>query len=355
MIIGLNELLRIAVERRASDVHITVGRSPVIRINGKFEEAGSSDRLTAEDTLQYARQCLDDEQFERFKKTGDVDCSVSIANLARFRVNAFKQRGSTAVAIRVLSSTIPTIDELQLPQTLKNLCAIKEGMVLVTGPTGSGKSTTLAAMINEINLNRSCHILTLEDPIEYLHRHNISIVNQREIGHDSESYHTALRAALREDPDVILIGEMRDLETISIAITAAETGHLVLSTLHTLGAAKTVDRLIDVFPPHQQQQIRVQVSMALKAVVSQRLIPDISGTGRVAAIELMLVTSAISNLIREGKTSSMNTTIQTSGALGMQLLDKNIADMCKAGKISREDALNYCSDRDILLRFLGVY
>ncbi len=353
MFLDINELLKIAVEKKASDVHITVGRAPVLRINGKFEEVGS-DKLTGEDTLQYARQCLDDEQFDRFKRTGDVDCSVSIANLARFRVNAYRQRGSSAVAIRVLSSRIPTIDELELPQTLKKLCTIKEGMVLVTGPTGSGKSTTLAAMINEINMNRSCHILTLEDPIEYLHRHNVSIVNQREMGHDSESYHTALRAALREDPDVILIGEMRDLETISIAITAAETGHLVLSTLHTLGSAKTVDRLIDVFPPHQQQQIRVQVSMALKAVISQRLIPDITGTARTAAIELMLVTPAISNLIREGKTSSMNTTIQTSGALGMQLLDKNIADLCKAGKISRDDALAYGADRDVVQRFLGM-
>lgn len=350
----LQDLLRIAVEKKASDVHITVGRAPVIRVNGNLEEIDSQ-RLTGEDTERYARACLDDEKYAVFIKNGEVDCSISVPGLARYRVNVFRQRSSISIALRVLSSSIPGIDELGLPPAVRNLCELREGLILVTGPTGSGKSTTVASMIDEINATRSAHILTLEDPIEYLHRHNRCIVNQREIGHDSHTYQSALRAALREDPDVIFIGEMRDLETISIAITAAETGHLVLSTLHTLGAAKTVDRLIDVFPPYQQQQIRVQVSMTLKAVVSQRLIPEMDGKGRVAAVELMVVTPAISNLIREGKTANINMAIQTGGAYGMQLLDKAVADLCRMQKISREDALNYCADRENLQRFPGVF
>lgn len=354
MILELHDLLRIAMEKRASDVHITVGRAPVIRINGNLEEI-ESQRLTGEDTERYARACLDDDKYAVFMKNGEVDCSISVPGLARYRVNVYRQRGSTSIALRVLSFSIPNIEELGLPPAVRSLCELREGMILVTGPTGSGKSTTVASIINEINASRSSHILTLEDPIEYLHKHNRCIINQREIGHDSQSYQSALRAALREDPDVIVIGEMRDLETIGIAITAAETGHLVLSTLHTLGAAKTVDRLIDVFPPHQQQQIRVQVSMALKAVVSQRLIPEMNGKGRVAAIEVMMVTPAISNLIREGKTANINMAIQTGGAQGMQLLDKAVADLCRAQSISKEDALNYCVDRDNLQRFLGVY
>jgi twitching motility protein PilT len=353
MFIELNELLRMAIDKRASDLHITVGRPPMIRVNGILEEL-HSEKLFGEETSLYAKACLDDEKSEVFRSVGEVDCSISIPNLARFRVNVYKQRGSTAIALRVLVSNIPSIDDLKLPSTVKSLCGLREGLILVTGPTGSGKSTTVASMIHEINNNRAAHILTLEDPIEYLHKHNKCIINQREIGHDSNTYQSALRAALREDPDVIFIGEMRDLETISIAITAAETGHLVLSTLHTLGAAKTVDRLIDVFPPHQQQQVRVQVSMALKAVVSQRLIPEFNGIGRVAAIELMTVTPAISNLIREGKTSNINMAIQTGGIQGMQLLDKSVADLYKAQRISKQDALNFCADRDSLQRLTGM-
>lgn len=352
MAIEIQQLLKTAYERRASDIHLTVGKPPVIRVNGQLEVL-PTEILTAEDTEQYAKGCLPQEQYEAFLKTGDMDSSMSLPGVARFRVNAYRQRGSAAVALRVLASSIPSLEDLNLPPAVKGLCGLREGLVLVTGPTGSGKSTTVASMINEINNTRSAHVLTLEDPIEYLHRHNKSIINQREIGHDSRSYADALRAALREDPDVIFVGEMRDLESISIAITAAETGHLVLSTLHTLGAAKTIDRLIDVFPPHQQQQIRVQVSMILKAVVSQRLIPEAQGLGRVGAFEVMTVTPAISNLIRDGKTSNINMSIQTGGALGMQLLDKSITDLVRNYRITKEDALNYCADRETLIKFLG--
>jgi len=351
MYIELENLLNIALEKNASDVHITVGKPPVLRINGELVEINSA-KLTAQDTERYVRACLTDEKLETFSKDGEVDCSISISSIARFRLNAYRQRGSAAVALRVLSYHMPKIDDLGLPLVLKNLCNFREGLVLVTGPTGSGKSTTLASMINEINMTRAAHIITLEDPIEYLHKHNKCIINQREIGQDSQSYASALRAALREDPDIIFVGEMRDLETISVAITAAETGHLVLSTLHTLGAAKTIDRLIDVFPPYQQQQIRIQVSMVLKAVISQRLIPDINGKSRVAAVEYMTVTPAISNLIRESKTSNINMAIQTGASMGMQLLDKSLADLYKGKFISEQDALIYCSDRDTLQRFI---
>jgi twitching motility protein PilT len=353
MYIELSDLLRIALDRKASDVHITAGRAPSFRINGNLKEM-DGDKLTVEETGLYAKACLDDEKYELYRKTGEADASMSLPGLGRFRVNVFRQRGSAAVAIRALSLNIPTIEALNLPHAVKGLCSLREGLVLVTGPTGSGKSTTIASMIHEINITREAHILTLEDPIEYLHRHQKCSINQREIGQDSQSYQNALRAALREDPDVIFIGEMRDLETISIAVTAAETGHLVLSTLHTLGSAKTVDRLIDVFPPYQQQQVRVQMSMALKAVLSQRLIPEINGNGRLGAFEYMQVTPAIANLIREGKTANINNTIQTGAAMGMQLLDKSIAELYKTQKISKQDALDYCADRESLQRFTGM-
>ena len=353
MSIELNELLKMAIERKASDLHITVGRGPAFRINGDLKVLGD-EKFTSEDTMKYVRECLEEDKLDDFNKLGEADCSFSLPGLGRFRVNAYKQRGTAAIVFRVLATEIPSMSDLNLPAPVREICSLREGLVLVTGPTGSGKSTTIASIINEINKSREAHILTLEDPIEYLHKHDKCTVNQREIGHDSISYNNALRAALREDPDIIFIGEMRDLETISIAITAAETGHLVLSTLHTLGAAKTIDRLIDVFPPHQQQQVRIQVSMALKAVLSQRLIPEINGTKRVAAFEYMTVTPAISNLIREGKTANINMSIQTGGAHGMQLLDKCIADLYKQQKISKEIAMNYCADRESLQRFLGV-
>ncbi|ODM28076.1 type IV pili twitching motility protein PilT [Clostridium sp. Bc-iso-3] len=348
----LKELLKIGVDNKASDIHLTVGRAPSFRINGKMKTLNDNP-LSAEDTMNYAKACLDKEKLEQLMAVGEVDFSMTIPGISRFRVNVFFQRGSVAIVFRVLASTIPTLDSLNFPDVIKEICKIKEGLILVTGPTGSGKSTTMASIINEINSTKEGHILTLEDPIEYIFKHDKCIVNQREISQDSKSYASALRAALREDPDVIFIGEMRDNESISIAVTAAETGHLVLSTLHTLGAAKTLDRLIDVFPPHQQQQIRVQVSSALKAVISQRLIPDIEHKGRVAALEIMLVTPAISNLIREGRGTGITSMIQTGGTMGMKLLDKSIAELYEQGRISKEDAYEYCVDRELLKRYIG--
>jgi len=348
----LKEILKMGVDNKASDIHLTVRRAPSFRINGKMKTF-TDNILSPEDTMSYAKECLDKEKLEHLMAVGEVDFSMTVPGISRFRVNVFFQRGSVAIVFRILASTIPTLDSLNFPEVIKDICKIKEGLILVTGPTGSGKSTTMASIINEINSTREGHILTLEDPIEYIFKHDKCVVNQREISQDSKSYASALRAALREDPDVIFIGEMRDNESISIAVTAAETGHLVLSTLHTLGAAKTIDRLIDVFPPHQQQQIRVQVSSALKAVISQRLIHDIDNKGRVAALEIMIVTPAISNLIREGRVAAITSMIQTGAAQGMKLLDKSIAELYQQGRISKESAYEYCADRELLKRFIG--
>ncbi|HHX18727.1 MAG TPA: type IV pilus twitching motility protein PilT [Clostridium sp.] len=350
--IELDELLRFAVKYKASDMHITVGRAPAFRINGRMRTI-PSDKLSEEDTRHYAKECLNNEKYEQLLSLGEVDYTISIPGISRFRVNAFFQKGCISMAFRVLPSKIPTFEELGFPPIIKDICKIREGLILVTGPTGSGKSTTMASIIDEINSTVDGHILTLEDPIEFVFEHKKCIVNQREIGKDSKTYANALRASLREDPDVIFIGEMRDVESISIAVTAAETGNLVFSTLHTLGGAKTIDRLIDVFPPDQQQQIRTQIAGALKAVISQRLIPKIDNSGRIAAIEIMIVTPAISNLIREGKGTGINSAIQTGVNHGMQLLDKSIADLYKKGEISKENAYSYCADKEILRRFLG--
>ncbi len=346
------KLLEKTVELGASDLHITVAVPPVMRINGELIRHGDI-CLNPQDTINIAKQILTEKQFEYLNENGEIDFSFSKAGLGRFRVNAYKQRGSFSLAIRVVSLTIPTIDELGLPFILKDLVCKKRGLILVTGPTGSGKSTTLASMINYINNNRHCHVLTLEDPIEYLHKHNKSVVNQREIGVDSKSYSRALRAALRQDPDVILVGEMRDLETISIAITAAETGHLVMSTLHTIGAAKTVDRVIDVFPPHQQQQIKVQLSSVLEGVISQQLLPKVGG-GRVAAFEIMVSTPGIRNLIREGKTHQIQSIVQTGSRYGMKTMDSSIGDLFRQGLITRETAINFAVDKEMMGRYLGI-
>lgn len=347
----IQEILKYSVDKGASDIHLTVGIPPTMRVNGQFIPIGEI-RLKAEDTERYMRQILNESQFDLFLKKGELDFSISEHGIGRFRLNVFKQRGTIAAAIRLVASRIPNADELGLPASVVELSKKTRGLILVTGPTGSGKSTTLASLINLINRQRRAHILTLEDPIEYLHKHDKSIVNQREIGHDSQSYTSALKAALRQDPDVILVGEMRDLETIAIALTAAETGHLVLSTLHTVGAAKTIDRVIDIFPPYQQQQVRVQLSTVLQAVISQQLLPCKKRSGRVAAIEVMIANPAIRNMIREGKTHQIASVIQTGLKYGMQTMDHALADLYRKGMISKEDAMLHAVDQEILERMI---
>ncbi len=346
---SLAELLELTVKEGASDLHLTVGISPIIKVNGKLVRLEYK-ILRPEDTEAYAREILQD-AYEKYDAIGEYDTSYSIHGKGRFRVNIYKQRNSTALAIRVISLDMPTLDSLGYPDTLKDICNLKRGLVLVTGPTGSGKSTTLAALINEINSNRESHIITIEDPIEFLHKHNKSIVNQREIGKDTLSYERALKAALREDPDVILIGEMRDLETISTAITAAETGHLVFSTLHTIGAAKTIDRIVDVFPPHQQEQIKIQLASVLQTIISQQLVETVNGE-RTAALEIMVATPAIKNLIREGKTHQIESSIQTGSKYGMITMDMELANLYREGVITQETAINSAIDREILSRLL---
>ena len=341
----LTELLSIGVRRNASDVHLTVGIPPTYRVDGALISLVEK-KLTTEDTLDLVKQALDETRLKKLNETGEIDFSYSIPSIGRFRVNAFKQRGSYALVLRIIPLEIPLMDELGLPSILNDLSKLPRGLILVTGPTGSGKTTTLASIINKINSERKCHIITLEDPLEYLHKHKKSIVNQREVGSDTQNFANGLRGALREDPDVILVGEMRDLETISTAITAAETGHLVLSTLHTNGAAKTMDRIIDVFPPYQQQQIRVQLASVIEAVISQQLLLKASGIGRIGAYEVMIATPAIRNLIREGKNHQIDTSIQTSGALNMQTMDTSLANLYKRGEITKETAISQAYNMD---------
>ncbi len=339
----IEELLITAKDYKASDVHITVGLPPKMRINGVLVDM-EYPRLLPADTEAVISAMMNDRRLQQFEELGEIDFSYSIPQIGRYRVNVFHQRGSMAASIRLVSTKIPLPEELGIPKSVVDLYQKKRGLVLVTGPTGSGKSTTLASIIDKINSTREVHVITLEDPIEYLHNHKKAMVNQREIGLDTHSYANALRAALREDPDVILVGEMRDLETISTAITAAETGHLVLSTLHTIGAASTIDRIVDVFPPHQQQQIRVQLSMVLESVISQQLIPTADRKSRVAAFEVMHSTPAIKNLIREAKSPQINSTIQTSKKLGMQTMDDAIFNLYMKGDIDKENAVSYAQD-----------
>ena len=346
-----NELLEYTSLKKASDLHLSVGVPPIIRLNGDLIQI-NPERLTSLDTQNYAKEILRS-NYDEFLKIGEFDTSYSITGLGRFRVNVFKQRGSISIAIRVVGMNIPTLAELNFPPIIKKLTTTQRGLVLVTGPTGSGKSTTLSSMINEINISRAAHIITLEEPIEYLHKHNKSIIEQREIGRDTLNYTNALKAILREDPDVILIGEMRDLETISVALTAAETGHLVFSTLHTLGAAKTIDRITDVFPPHQQQQIKVQVAAVVKGIISQQLIQTKDGKRRVAAMEIMIVTSAISNMIREGKIHQIESSIQTGAKYGMNTMDSALIDLYKKGVITYASAISHSENADILSKTIN--
>ena len=350
----LLNILKAARERRASDVHISVATVPVIRVNSQLIPMEDQARLMPDDTRRLLTSVMNEEQLQTLKKNGEVDLAFGVQELGRFRINVYSQRGSYAAAIRMMNTRVPEPEELGLPESVIELYKKKSGLVLVTGPTGSGKSTTLASLIQKINNNRRCHILTLEDPIEYLYRHNLSLVDQREIGLDSRSFATALRAALREDPDVILVGEMRDLETISTALTAAETGHLVFSTLHTNSAAATINRIIDVFPEGQKEQLRTQLSMVLETVVSQRLVPKADGSGRVACFEVMHSTDAIRNNIRGNKIFQIANTMQTSRKEGMITMDEALYQAVQDGRISRETALEYSDDAPALeLRFGG--
>lgn len=333
----IDTLLKSAMERHASDIHLTVESPLVMRIDGALMRIGE-EKLSHTDIEQLAQSLMNESQARKFAELGELDYSYSLAGVGRFRINAFRQRGSVGMVIRLIPFHVPTPEQLGLPSVCTELAKLHKGLVLVTGPTGSGKSTTLASMVDYINRTRASHIVTVEDPIEYLHQHRLSLVNQREIGNDTRSFANALRSVLRQDPDVILVGEMRDLETISTAVTAAETGHLVFSTLHTNDATQAVDRMIDVFPPHQQQQIRIQLAAVLQGVVAQQLLPRADQTGRVAALEILLVTPAVRNLIREGKTHQIPTVIQTNGKLGMQAMEKAIQDLLRAGRISYDIA-----------------
>jgi twitching motility protein PilT len=347
----ITQLMLTARERRTSDIHITYARNPVFRIDGTLVETEFG--LTPEEKYGLIVSMLDEKQREELDRGQDVDMCYTISGNLRHRVNIFRQQGKLASVIRVINDKIPTFDELNLPPVLRQLADEPRGLVLVTGPTGSGKSTTLAAMIDYINSSRACHILTVEDPVEYVYTHKKSIIHQRDVGSDVSSFAASLRSAMREDPDVILVGEMRDYETISAAVTAAETGHLVFSTLHTTGAAKTIDRIIDVFPPHNQAQIRTQLASVIKGVVTQTLLPRAEGKGRAAAFEIMLGTDAVLNLIRENKCHQLDSTIQTSARQGMILLDSYLADLVRKGVVRREDALEKATDKTEFNSALG--
>ena len=342
-ILHVDDLLHMMMDRGASDLHLSANGSPTLRIDGELVSIGSQ-RLSPKKVHQLIYDVLADEQIRTFEETHELDFAYSIAGLSRFRVNVHRQRGTIGAVFRAVPVDPPSLEGLGMPDVLKTFCAKPRGLVLVTGPTGSGKSTTLAAMIREINVTRRRHIVTVEDPIEFLHRNEKSIIIQREVGSDTKSFTAALRHVLRQDPDVILIGEMRDLETIGAALTAAETGHLVLATLHTTSAAQTVDRIVDVFPPHQQEQVRVQLSTVLEGIVCQTLLPFADGKGRTSAQEILVATSAIRNLIREGKTHQMPSVLQSSAAEGMQTLDQALKVLVKSSKVSPQVAMSVASN-----------
>ena len=349
------ELLRLTVERDASDLHICVGRPPVIRTDGRLMNVENEPPLSAADTRRLVYNILTDIQKQKLEETKELDFSLSISAQSRFRVNVHFQRGTVAAAFRTINSNIKSFKDLGLPEKVcEKLARRPSGLVLVTGPTGSGKSTTLAAIVDMINAEREVHIITVEDPIEYIHPHKKGLVEQREVHEDTLSFSNALKYVLRQDPDVILVGEMRDLETISAAITAAETGHLVFSTLHTVDVAQTIDRIVDVFPPHQQEQIRIQLAGVVEAIFCQSLMATANGRGRVIAMEILIGTDGIRNLIREGKTHQISTLIEGGGALGMTTKDRAIAELYKRGRVSKETAFLYARKPDELKRHLGL-
>ncbi len=353
----INDLLKTAHSMEASDLHLKVGSYPILRIHGKLNPLTSENRLTQEETLKIAFSVMSPGQREVFKKRNDMDLAYSVPGLGRFRCSIFIQRGTIGLVFRVIPMRIPTVEELLLPEIIKKIALEPRGLILVTGTTGSGKSTTLAAMIDGINSNRTDHIITIEDPIEYLHRDKSSIVNQREIGSDAESFGKALRAALRQDPDVILVGEMRDFETIQTALTAAETGHLVLSTLHTTDATETVNRIIAVFPPYQHKQIRIQLSSVLRGIISMRLIPKSDGKGRVPAVEILIATATIKDCILDPDKTKTIPDVIAQGAIhyGMQTFDQSLFNMYKSGYISYEEALRRATNPDdFALKVKGI-
>jgi len=340
---SIDDLLEQMVTHNASDLHVTVGSPPAFRVRGHIVRAEDFEPLTADETRTLLYRVLTSEQQKHFELKRQLDFAYSIPGLARFRVNVYYQREAVSAAFRLIPQEIMTLEELRLPPVLHRLATYPRGLVLVTGPTGSGKSTTLAAIIDEINRTRAEHILTIEDPIEFVHRHKKCIVNQREIGPDASSFAEALKAALRQDPDVILVGEMRDLETISTALTAAETGHLVFGTLHTQSAPSTIDRIIDVFAPEQQEQVRIMIANSLQAVVTQALLPTADGLGRVAALEVLLPDDAVRNLIRQAKIEQVYSVMQTKTSTGMQTMEQSLADLVLRGVINVDDALSRSS------------
>ena len=344
-------LLDQVIKKKASDLHMQVGLPPMLRIDGSLVAVTGADILDEEAVEALIFSILDEDQKQILLKDKEFDFSFAYGDLGRFRVNAFHERGNMAAALRLIPNEILTIEQLGLPSIVNKFADYPRGLVLVTGPTGSGKSTTLAALVHKINMERASHIITIEDPIEFTHKSHKSVIVQREVHYDTYSFSAALRSALREDPDVVLIGEMRDLETIASAITIAETGHLVFATLHTNSAAQSIDRMIDVFPPHQQPQIRAQLSNILMAIVSQRLVPSIGG-GRIAAAEILVATPAVRNIIREGKSHQLEAVIQTGAEFGMQSMDKQLVQLIHSGTITYDEARNFAVDLDELDRLM---
>ncbi|MFB1051781.1 type IV pilus twitching motility protein PilT [Paraliobacillus sp. JSM ZJ581] len=337
---SLEDLLVSAYRKNASDIHLTVGSQPIFRIDGRLQPFGEN-KLKPEDTERMTKEILTETLWDKLMKERELDLSHGVKQVSRFRMNIYFQRNCLSLAIRTIPTVIPSIDSLNLPDVMKEIAQLSQGLVLVTGPTGSGKSTSLASMIDYMNQRMNRHIITLEDPIEYLHQHNHCLIDQREIGFDTINFQKGLRACLRQDPDVILVGEMRDLETISTAITAAETGHLVLGTLHTTNAASTMDRIIDVFPAHQKGQIRIQLANVLEAIISQRLFPLLKGSGRIAATEILINTPAVKNLIRSEKMHQIPNTMQTSKEFGMHTMSMDIKRLLQQGMISEKHAAAY--------------
>lgn len=343
----LRQILHEAVTQEASDVHFNVGLAPVLRIDGHLQQM-SGPELTEKDLVNLAKEIIGDNRLELLYNSGEVDLSKEYQEIGSFRINVYRQRGMIGIAIRIIKTVIPTLAELGIPDTVATLARRKNGLILVTGPAGSGKSTTLAAMTDLINSEKEIHIISLEEPIEFIHRHKKSMITQREIGRDSKSYPVALRAALRQDPNVIIVGEMRDAETIAIAVTAAETGHLVMATLHTNSSAQTVERIINVFPQNQQQQIRIQLSNSLLGVVAQRLLRRKEVSGRIPAVEIMVCTPAIRSLIREGKVHQINSFIHSGIRYGMQTMDRHLQSLFEEGIISAGEAIDYAVDRETM-------